>query len=763
MELGKPSGLLLAEHVSHVEEEGRLLEKCFPFVFQKYESTIGKDLKRRLNVACRFHDEGKKYWKWQKACKADYQAYLEWKAQNNNGSFQDYEKAENGKVGLNLMALGGETKFRHEIQSLIDVKKISLPIQVAIAAHHSKLCEVHESRWSSPEYKGKGIEFWEIFQHLNKNGFIRLGADFEKALNYHYEYAAARILLQLADRRASAKEGGATLPDYQRFNYTFDSSWSKRPVQEIAEENWKDDLLLIRAPTGAGKTDAALLWAKKQIENGKADRLIIAMPTRFTSNALAISTAASLSKSGLYHSTSWFKLLQKVNAGELAKDIARKEQEFARLLLHPTIVCTIDHLLMSLTLSREDHHTINFHLANSCLVIDEADFYDDFTQANILVLLEACRVWKVPVMIMSASLPQSCLKQYQTLGFQIDEIKEDRSNYDKPRCEISSIQPYNQIEDLGGLLQRCIDRKCAIIYANTVDRAMEYYEWFAKKGIKPILYHARFTEPDKVKKEKLLIEQLGKDAWQKGEAKGIAIMTQIGEMSVNISANIMISDLCPIDRLVQRAGRLCRFNPERLGELHVVIPHKNEKIHPAPYGTYLMKERAWEISPALSESLKLLKTGSYSAKQWVELINEVYRESQSFSTKAVDNARMLKDLFVKSWLIGSLEMPTEDDENTTFWKSRDIGNSVSVFVKYPERQDFNNYRDFLEYKNDVIVTIPGYLVDAALKKDKTLHMLEIRIAQNKKSEKIYYAMDGTYGDNLGLQLKKKPDVGFQLI
>src|SRR5690606_3451871 len=120
------------------------------------------------------------------------------------------------------------------------------------------------------------------------------------------------------------------------------------------------------------------------------------------------------------------------------------------------------------------------------------------------------------------------------------------------------------------LLQKCCDEGKAIIYANTVARAMEFYAWFKKKKIEPILYHSRYTEPHKATKEKILLEALGKEAWENGTANGIAILTQIGEMSVNISADIMISEICPIDRLVQRAGRLSRFDRRKTGQLHIV-------------------------------------------------------------------------------------------------------------------------------------------------------------------------------------------------
>lgn len=86
---------------------------------------------------------------------------------------------------------------------------------------------------------------------------------------------------------------------------------------------------------------------------------------------------------------------------------------------------------MSLTMTREDHHLISYNLANSCVVIDEADFYDDFTLANIQYLLKVLYEWKVPVLIMSASLPDSSLSLYQSTGYKVDSILEDSHDVNK--------------------------------------------------------------------------------------------------------------------------------------------------------------------------------------------------------------------------------------------------------------------------------------------------------------------------------------------
>ncbi|OJW70708.1 CRISPR-associated helicase Cas3' [Spirosoma sp. 48-14] len=743
--LAKPSGITFTQHVTGVVNEGQMLMRCLSTTFDKYHQLTGNDLRKRLNIACKFHDDGKKHPKWQSACQQDYNDYLKWHAEFG-GSYQDYERACKGQTGRNLL----KADIRHEIDSLIQRQKgnFSLPVQIAIGAHHGKLSVRHEDKWKRPVFKGEGEKLWRKFKQHNNQ--FESHHDFEKALLPHYEYAGVRSYLQVADRRTSAKESGENLSDPKSFEYKFPHS-ERRNVQRIVEANWQEELLLVRAPTGAGKTDSALLWASKQIEAGRAQRLVIAMPTRFTSNALSINVAESLSDTGLYHSSAWHnKFRLAIEEKRIHFKEAQKQHESARQLMTPVTVCTIDHLLMSLTLTREDHHLIAFNLANSCLVIDEADFYDDFTQANILILLTALHAWKVPVLLMSASLPDSCLPLYQATGYDVKKIYEDESDLERIRCNIKSIREYESISELEGLLNKCIKARCAIIYANTVAKAMQFYDWFCGQGVTPTLYHSRFTEPHKKEKEDILLEKLGRKAWEEKLAEGIVILTQIGEMSVNISADIMLSELCPIDRLIQRAGRLSRFSTTGVGELHVVIPTTNGEIYPAPYGTY-KRGASWLPSPCLVSTKDKLAVRSYSANVFTSILNEVYATTSVQSTKAQTNAENLKQLFITNWIIGSMSTTREDDAETAFWRSRDIVGNDSVFIGKLEQTAFKNWSDFNATKNDQAIELPVYLIEKGLKIG-ALYTENVYIDEDLT--KVYVANDGLYNEDIGLTLRE---------
>ncbi len=711
--LAKPSGITLEQHRSDVVSEMSDICQIFIGTCEKYKMLTGKDLAMRLSVSAKWHDNGKACSKWQEACRKDFHNYQLWKQNHPDCSFKEYSSEKRKEAGCHLRNVG----IRHELYSLNEAITTNMPIPIlaAIAAHHGKLGLGFEDKWTNnPSFR----HFWNVFRktsnEISEKESLALVCD--KLL----EFDTIRGLLQFADHRASAKEDKEFIPSLNSFNYQFPFE-NKRGVQKLVEANWNNDILLVRAPTGAGKTDASLLWASHQIAAHKADRLVIAMPTRFTANALSVNVAATLSDTGLYHSSAWYSKYSEVQNGELDMTEALAQQKMAKLLATPITVCTIDHLLMSLTFTQENHHLICSNLANSCVVIDEADFYDDFTLANILFLLKVLHKWNVPVMIMSASLPKSALQLYRKAGFNIESILEDKDSDRYKKCfNIRKQIEYDNIQDINYLLEYCVDRGNAIIYLNTVDKAIKVYKEVkdlvlkSGKDIPVILYHSRFTEKDKQRKENMLLDNLGRKPWNNGTAKGIAILTQIGEISINISSELMISEVCPIDRLMQRAGRLCRFD-NSVGEMYILIPYKEDALYPAPYGSYSRSEKSWIPCKALLSTIDILKVGIYSAQDLVNILNKVYTEEVVFSIKAQSNVMALEQMFMTNWLINPVEKWHDDDTHSNNWSSREIGPQGIVFVKKPECMQFYNHSEYMEFVLSYSISLPVYLLDIGRK------------------------------------------------
>lgn len=741
--LAKPSGITLKQHHFNVVTEGALIIEVLPTTCLKYKRKTGNDFADLLKIACEHHDDGKRCAVWQNACLADYNDFIAWQ-NNSTKSFVEYAKERRGDCGKHIMKAG----IRHELKSIAYDRKREIPLlsqtlQIAIAAHHGKLCIDQKERWIN-----EGEEkLWNDFENLSYS--VNELRDLELIANKQYQYSGLRGVLQMADHRASAKEMNVFTPQYQRFTYKFPHP-NKRVIQQLVEENWDKDFLLVRAPTGAGKTDASLLWASLQIKHNRADRLIIAMPTRFTSNALAISVSESLSDTGLYHSSAWFNQFQnKVETGEMPRAQAEIIHESARLLQTPVTVCTIDHLLMALTLTREDHHMITFNLANSCIVIDEADFYDEFTQSNILVLLRLLKYWNVPILLMSASLPESVITHYKDIGYVIEKILEDKSDLKRERFSIEDIIDYSEIFEIEYLLYKMIKKRNGIIYVNTVDKAVAFYTWFkvhCDKSIPIFLYHSRFTESDKTLKEQEILSMLGKKAWEHNFATGIAILTQIGEMSINISSEIMISELCPLDRLIQRAGRLCRFN-EKVGELYILNPFKKQQLYPAPYGVYDNSIKSWIPCDAIIKTKELLECRKYNFNDIIRLLNNIYDKGRDYSEKAIENARLLEIHFASNWLVLPSQKVGIDDNETINWKSRDIGEQETVFVSKPETIYFVSCIDFQRWKISSAIELPLYIIRKGLKN----HMIDLLNIQIKdKTEQCYIIREGFYLSDIGV-------------
>lgn len=747
--LGKPSGISLEDHTNNVIEEAHKVLAVFPFLKAKYARlTQGGDLENHLFVAARDHDLGKKHPFWQKACQADYALYKTWRKQHGLApdvvDAADYARFEasvkQGKFDRpsKLMKAG----LRHEFASIPRMSKDSMTMEavVAIAAHHGKLSHRHEHRWlydgggdKETSIKGAFAKQWVFFKKAaDKNsGGRKDERQLREVYRTRYRFDIPRALLQLADTRASRMEsiGKGSLPDVESWKFAWPKDWhdiegipSYRPVQRLALEmaERKAFVSILRAPTGSGKTAASLLWANRQIERGRADRLVVAMPTRFTANALAKGTEDLVGESGLYHSSAFFNRYGELSPEERYQ--ARELHLLAQKLITPVTVCTVDHLLIALTGAKEHHHSSFAFLAHSAVVFDEADFYDSFIQANLKFLLDALRALEVPVLIMSATVPESAREYYGVSAPIIDADKAEAAEREPHKRLVLYGGEVAAPVDIRSQLEQMLREGNGIIYANTVARAMAYRSFL--KEIQPeidpeleveiVLYHSRFTEPHKKNKEEKLVSLLGAKAWENEPPRAIAILTQIGEMSINISASNMLSEACPWDRLSQRIGRLNRFGESENAKCIVVAPTKEGKTYPAPYGEYDRKEKCWLPSEPLNRTIdhlmSLTQNGVYvTPVEMTQWVNNLYLELAKPSPASRENLRSYERLVRESVLILPNIQSDEEDASAHDWSARQIGPQATVLIQALPR--VANWGEWEEHKLKYGLSVPKYQVE----------------------------------------------------
>lgn len=762
--LAKPSGILLRDHRQHVFDEAKALLDAWPDLERHYaERTGGASLRRRLADAAWWHDIGKKHRTWQAACQKDYEVYRTWRKRQglnpdgvNADDYQAFQRAalksrkavreaqKAGRVVPEHLVQEGtalrDAGLRHEMASLrcIADKRFPLAVRAAIAAHHGHLSRREKSRrrWTKDD-SGKFLAFWKAF--VQDSGAADEGET--QRLFARYEVAAVRALLILADQRASAREAGNAVPDLSHFTYAFEHE-QKRPVQEAILKAVDADPLapvtVLRAPTGSGKTDAALLWAQRHIEAGRADRVVVAMPTRFTSNALAVTLEKGNLATGLYHSSAWYVRSQQVSSHE--RDRVREEQRLAQRLAMPATVCTVDHLMLSLIGAKEDHYATFFFLAHSAVVFDEVDFYDPFVQANLTVLLRVLRTLNVPVLLMSATVPESARELYRIERPTVEAPHEEggaRTLHLLPEVADIAKRSGSVPDCVLPVLKRMVQQGCGIVYANTVARAVAYYTWFKAQKARVRLYHSQFTESDKKAREDEILRMLGKDAWRNDLAQGIVVFTQIGEMSINVSAPLMLSEVCPWDRLTQRLGRLNRFGEVDTGEAWAVVPYQDGALYPAPYGTYVQAtketEGGWEAGEAFLQTLAELERDfaqrqTLTSRDLANRVDALYPKPPVFDATTEQNTSNLEGMLLRNWLIAQAQQ--DDDEGTAGdFRTRNIEPHTVLVTCHPwslgnaddDAPDndhpfhFDTYADLQAFLLEYGVSVPVYLRNRAQK------------------------------------------------
>ncbi len=788
--LAKPSGITLVDHERHVWEQAVTILEQSPFLAAKYQKIVGKPLRPTLKRAIAWHDKGKRYPVWQQACQKDYELYRQWRIAQGLSpdlvSRDDYHRYEvtcrqQKKFSAPNLTQAG---LRHEFASLAYAhhalkEPLTIKEKTAIAAHHGKLSPKHEHRWRD-DGDGKFYQYWqELRKHTNEYGIAWSSNEvLRNSVVLRYEFTALRSLLQLADTRASRAEskGLDSLPAIRPFSYSFphykdDGSLSLRPVQRSALACASASVSVLRAPTGSGKTDASLLWGKEQTNQGKADRLIIAMPTRFTSNALAIGIEESVSDTGLYHSSAWFNRFGN-NLTSKQRNDAVELHKLAQKLITPVSVCTIDHLLMCLTGTKEVHHSTFFFLANAAVVFDEVDFYDPFVQANIQVLLKVLKVLEVPVLIMSATVPNSALTFYG-ISEKITEPQPETKEPERSLRLLGSIAKPTVTEELSSVVtdmfREMINLRNGIVYANTTLSGLSYYNWLknhAPDDLPIIFYHSRFTEPDKKAKEEELIKLLGKNAWRDSNVRGIAVMTQIGEMSINICSPLMYSELCPWDRLTQRVGRLSRFEEAPKGVCGISIVKDGDELYPAPYGhleggKWQPKRAIIETAQRINDLLKDRGEVPILSEDFVREVNALYPSPEALSTYAQSNKQLLYKHIEHNWLMVPDTATDEDNGNAGDWKARDIMPQATIMTELPDGVDnsdsedknyypFPNFEAFRSYQLEHGVSCPQYLIEKGLKLKQLCPFRYVIGDDGRKRDVLTCFIAQAYSDDIGL-------------
>jgi CRISPR-associated endonuclease/helicase Cas3 len=419
-----------------------------------------------------------------------------------------------------------------------------------------------------------------------------------------------------------------------------------RPLQvavaALAPRLREPGLVIIEAPMGEGKTEAALYLAEHWNAALEQQGLYLALPTQATSNQMFSRLRDFLTRRypadfvnlHLLHGhaalSAEFEVLRQRGAVPFEpRDIhadadghgpGSEGQVLAaewfthrkRGLLAPFGVGTIDQALLAVLQSR--HVFVRLYgLAHKMVVIDEVHAYDTYMTALLTRLLEWLGALRSPVVLLSATLPRArraaLAAAYQRGLGTTPAVPPSSSTYPRlswvtpaaggtqaiapssPRevrvrhFEGQSPETGGESWNLGPHLHAALaPGGCAAIVCNTVARAQEVYR--ALKPLFPVttedaepeldLLHARFLFDERSRREQRVLARFGKPGSGARPHRAVLVATQIIEQSLDLDFDLLVSELAPVDLVLQRVGRLHRHprpRPHALAQAQLWVGH----------------------------------------------------------------------------------------------------------------------------------------------------------------------------------------------
>ena len=419
-------------------------------------------------------------------------------------------------------------------------------------------------------------------------------------------------------RRAVATAGMLERPAataYPGFTQSF--GLAPTPLQAWAESvplAEGPQLFLLEDITGAGKTEAALTLAHRLLAAGHGAGLYFGLPTMATSNAMYLrlghhyrtlypkQTHPSLVLAhGARHLNEAFtgSVVPEPNADRLytpnettagAECRGWLADNRKKALLAEVGVGTIDQALLGV-LPRKHQALRLLGLSDKVLVVDEVHAYEPYTRQLLQTLLADHARQGGSAILLSATIPHGLRRELVTAwyrgrqtaseeprsgGFPLATHAFDTGLAEQPlaarpasRRELPVRLVHDPNEALEAVIAAARSGQCACWIRNTVDDAIEAYRLVRERLEDPdraLLFHARFTMADRQRIEEEALAAFGKGSTAGERAGRVLIATQVVEQSLDLDFDVLVSDLAPVELLIQRAGRLHRHIRSAAGD-----------------------------------------------------------------------------------------------------------------------------------------------------------------------------------------------------
>lgn len=450
-----------------------------------------------------------------------------------------------------------------------------------------------------------------------------------------------------------------------------------RPLQKVVDDlkiSIGANLYIIEDSTGSGKTEASLVLAQKLMKAGCGNGFYFALPTMATANAMYGRIAG---ESKVYDKFYTGDLPVSVVLAHVQTALSEQYQDFLgsfeslyedtwmydshkKALLSSIGIGTIDQVLMGVLPWK--HQSLRlFGCARNILIVDEVHAYDSYMNTLLETLLMFMKSCGCSVILLSATIPRA-LKRKFVACYTNAELPSFDSSYpllttvhvggDVIEVPVPlSLDKYVSVrlifekeKIVDEIVQNARLGACVCWVCNTVSDAISSYWLLKEKYSSSVhLFHARFAMGDRLNRESEVLQMFGKDSTPEMRRGHILVATQVVEQSLDLDFDFMVSDLAPIDLIIQRAGRLWRHSRERpngfnVPEFVIYSPDPRVVCDSTWYsslfsgGSYVYPEhgKLWRTADIL------LKMGGFSMPSDARLlIDSVYSEDDGGIPKSL--------------------------------------------------------------------------------------------------------------------------------
>ncbi|MBX6423904.1 CRISPR-associated helicase Cas3' [Thermosulfurimonas sp. F29] len=500
-----------------------------------------------------------------------------------------------------------------------------------------------------------------------------------------------------------------------------------RPFQLKAGEH--EGHLILEAPTGAGKTEAALRWLNRNRKAG--ERIFYLLPNRASIHAMYHTLAEKYFDPkyvGFLHARALnylFELYESENYEETYFK-AKQEKDINFLFYKPLKVLT-PYQILKWFFGIKRFEIGFMELLGGLFIFDEIHAYDPHTTALIMEIVSFLSGLGGRFLFMSATIPDFILSEIKKSlpGPQIhlhldpcDSVEKKILCQARHRVFFRETHLEDLLEEIVGMSKN----RRVLVVANRVDQAQAIYqtlrEKFDLKKNEIGLLHGRFTYEDRNRKERKLIETLKK----KESSLRILVATQVIEVSLDISFEAMFTEIAPVDDLLQRMGRVNRYGKsEAPAEVHIATFYEK-----TPYDRFYL-EKALESKPENGSELNAEKASLWLKKAYESGFSpkdrDTYRRARESFRRLVEDLKPLRGCYEEKYFdLFRIYEILPVSKSSLFEEYIDRGEILKAFqllVPVPERFWHKLKRDNLlePFKNRTVLAQVKYDPELGLLSD----------------------------------------------